>query len=173
MNTSSDAVGKMPSLKKAIGWALALVFFDAFLLNQGAISALVGAGLVLIGLPLAIRARPPAVRAARLRNLGIYGLAVIAVFAFNAANNQLAHHRAEVLIEAINHYQQKHQAYPQTLNDLVPEFIDEVPLAKYTLSSDRFYYGVVEGKPALFYVSFPPFGRPTYNFSTGKWGYID
>ena len=172
MNDSSSTKIQ-PSLHKAVGRALALVFVDAFFFNQGAISALVGVGLVLIGLPLAILRRPYSARAARLRNLGVYALAIIIVFALNAANNRLAHYRAEALISAIKSFHQKYHRYPEKLDNLVPEFIEYVPVAKYTLFLNNFSYYADDGKAILYYVSLPPFSRPTYNFSKDEWSYLD
>lgn len=172
MNDSSSTKIQ-PSLHKAVGGAIALVFFDAFFLNQGAISALVGVGLILIGLPLAVLRRPYSARAARIRNLGVYALAIITVFALNAANNRLAHYRAEALISAIKSFHQKYHRYPEKLDNLVPEFIEHVPVAKYTLFINNFFYRADDGKAVLFYVSFPPFGRPIYSFSKDEWGYLD
>ncbi len=171
--SDSSSIRNEPSWRKAIGGGLALVFFDAFVLNQGGISALVGIGLVLIGLPLAILRRPHSLRAARLRNLGIYAVAILMVFALNAANNRLAHHRAEALITAIKSFHQKYHRYPERLDNLAPEFVEQVPLAKYTLFLNNFFYYGGEGEASLFYVSFPPFGRPIYQFPKDEWGYID
>lgn len=165
---------RIPSLQGAILKASLLVFFDAFVLNQGIISALVGFGLLLIGLPLALLRRNELVRAARLRNLAIYGAAVALVFVLNGANNRLAKYRAEALVSAVQAFQQKYHRYPLTLNEMAPEFVDSIPLAKYTLGQNTFYYlGADKGDPILFYVSLPPFGRPLYRFGDNKWGYLD
>ena len=50
---------------------------------------------------------------------------------------------------------------------------DAVPLAKYTPGSNRFSYRYDQTSPSLYYVSLPPFGRPTYNFGSGTWGVVD
>lgn len=175
MNTQpARRAAKVPSLRGVLLKASLLVFFDAFVLNQGAISALVGIGLLLIGLPLALLRTNVMVRAARLRNLAIYGAAVVLVFVLNGANNRLAKYRAEALVSAVQAFQQKYHRYPLTLNEITPEFVDGIPLAKYTLGQNTFYYlGGDKGSPILFYVSLPPFGRPLYRFGDNKWGYLD
>ena len=150
-----------------------LIFIDAFWFNQGVIAGLLGAGLVLVGLPLALFRKPHPIRAQRLRNLSIYAVSVILVFALNALNNRVAASRAEVVIAAVKAFHGKNGRYPESLNDLTPEFLDHIPLAKYTLGQNTFYYHVTEGRAVLFYVKFPPFGRPIYRFADDKWGYID
>lgn len=95
------------------------------------------------------------------------------VFGLNWANNQIAKSRAETLVDAIKAFNQKHQRYPEKLDELVPEYIDHVPTAKYTLFFASFFYLSGHEFHSLFYVAMPPFGRPTYNFERDKWGYMD
>lgn len=165
-------IKKEASLSTAIARGAVLVLFDAFFLNQGAASALVGIVIVLVGLPMAILKKPYSARAARFRNLGIYILAVVMVFTLNIANNRLAQHRAESLVAAITSFHQKYHRYPKTLDNLVPEYIDHVPLAKYTLTFNSFfYYAGDDGDAILYYVDLPPFGHPIYDFKIAKWDY--
>src|SRR5262245_41058840 len=98
----SSPLSQARSLRRAVTLAALLVFVDAFYLNQGGITALIGAGLLLIGVPRAFMAKLPQVRHQRLRNLAIYFTAVILVFVVNATNNHIAQGRAERLVAAIN-----------------------------------------------------------------------
>ncbi|MBO3715498.1 MAG: hypothetical protein J5X23_11060 [Candidatus Accumulibacter sp.] len=164
---------KETTLRRAVLTGVLLVFVDAFWLNQGVVAGLVGAGLVLIGLPLALLKKPRALRAQRIRNLAIYAASVILVFVLNAINNHIAATRAAVIVSAVKTFHDKYGHYPESLSDLTPEFIDHIPLAKYTLGQNTFYYRVAEGHVALFYVKFPPFGRAIYRFPEDRWGYID
>ena len=95
------------------------------------------------------------------------------VFGSNYINNRIAHHRAAALLASIEEYKNDKGTFPNDLEALIPEYIDSVPLAKYTLMSNRFRYVDLDGEPFLFYVALPPFGRPTYNFTRQKWVYID
>ena len=54
-------------------------------------------------------------------------------------------------------------------------FIEQVPLVKYTLGQNMFYYHhyMPEDKASLFYVALPPFGRPMYFFPENRWSYMD
>jgi hypothetical protein len=95
------------------------------------------------------------------------------VFGSNHINNRIARNRAEALIASIEQYKNDKGAYPDNLEALVPEYIDSVPLAKYTFMWNRFQYFVTNGEASLWYVAFPPYGRPTYFFSSREWGYYD
>lgn len=164
---------KKTTVRRAALAGALLVFVDAFWLNQGIIASLVGVGLLVIGLPLALLKKPPAARVQRFRNLAIYTASVVLVFVLNALNNRIAASRAEAIVSSVKAFHAKNGRYPASLNNLAPEFIDHVPLAKYTLGQNRFYYHVTEGRAVLYYVDFPPFGRPIYWFSEDKWGYLD
>lgn len=156
-----------------MGWAAALIVVDAFVINQGVIAAVVAVWVLVISLPRAAFSKVPDQRRLRLARIGILLGAAAVVFALNGANNRLAEQRAQRLVAAVKGFHQKHQRYPSTLEELVPEFIDRVPRAKYTLGSGDFRYLSGPKTHALLYVKFPPFGRPTYNFEQGRWGYLD
>ena len=151
-----------------------LVAVDAFILNQGAIALVVGLWLVLVGLPRTFLAKKYAtVRGPRLRNMAVYLAAVILVFALNAANNLLARSRAEALVLAIKSFHAKNQRYPGSLAELVPDHADRVPVAKYTLMFNRFWYSTSSQGTILYYMDLPPFGRPTYSFTRNEWVYLN
>ncbi|BBP02081.1 hypothetical protein [Sulfuriferula nivalis] len=161
-------------VKNTIFTALSLFIVDAFVMNQGAIAVITGVVIVLWLLPKSLvlkykreSARVPLTKAA------IYSIMVLLVFLANVANNKLAKYRAENLIVAIEKYHQETGHYPEKLNNLVPEYISNIPLAKYTLFFNKFRYINHKDTQALYYVELPPFGRPTYSFNRQSWGYID
>ena len=164
---------KPVSLKKAFVWAGILVGLDAFILNQGAIAALVGLWMLLVSLPRAVFTKIPEQKKRRFARIAIFLGAVILVFGLNWANNQIARKRADTLVTAIKAFNQKYQRYPNKLDELVPEFIEYVPNAKYTFLFPKFTYLSSPEYHSLFYVAMPPFGRPTYNFEKDKRGYLD
>jgi hypothetical protein len=163
-----------PSLQRTIVLGVLLVAFDALVLNQGAFALLVGLWLLFVGLPRTFLAKKYAsVRPQRLRNIAIYFTAVILVFALNAANNRVALARAENLIAAVKTFHFKNQRYPGSLEELVPDFVDQVPLAKYTFGFNQFWNTTSDISTSLFYIKFPPFERPTYSFTRNAWEYLD
>ena len=167
----------MKPLKKTVITASCLFILDAFVMNQGAIALILILLFFFVFLPRAlwVRKDKPLANTRAARAL-IYLLAAIAVFAINALQNQLADHRAIALGKACMAYHAKYGHYPGRLDDLAPEFISAVPLAKYTLSSSSqfTYFRREDGKePMLYYEAMPPFGRRFYHMETGGWGYLD
>jgi len=163
-----------PSLWRAVLLGALYVVVDAFILNQGAVALLVGLWLLLVGLPRTFLAKKYAtVRAQRLRYLGVYFVAVLLVFAINATNNRLAQSRAERLVSAVKAFHAQNHRYPKSLEELVPDYVELVPLAKYTFLFNKFSYYTSDQGTSLFYADFPPFGRPTYSFTRNEWGYLD
>jgi hypothetical protein len=153
--------------------ATLLIVVDAFLMNQGVISVFVGITLLLVGVPRALLPRFSAVRSRRLANIAVYLGAVVLVLVLNGVNNGIAASRGEGLVSAVKAFHAKYRQYPESLDSLVPEFIEGVPRAKYTLQYGAFTYIRTERGALLYYVESPPFGRPTYDFNSGRWGDLD
>lgn len=171
---TADAA-KPPStgFKKTLIGAALLFFVDAICMNQGGISAIFGLAILFVAIPMALFGRDRALRSYKLKKSAIWLVAVAGVFASNWASNQMASHRANDVVAAVKAYHQQHGAYPKRLDDLVPAFLPSVPRAKYVLAFGEFKYLYHEARPTLFYVAFPPFGRPTFSFERNEWGYID
>jgi hypothetical protein len=159
--------------KKTLIGAAFLFFVDAIWMNQGGISAVLGLVILFVTIPMALFDRARALRAYKLKKSAIWLVAIVSVFAFNWASNQMARHRANDVIAAVKAYHQQHGAYPRRLEDLVPAFLPSVPRAKYVLGLGEFKYLYHEASPTLFYVEFPPFGRPTFSFGRDAWTYMD
>jgi hypothetical protein len=172
MQAEAGVRPNLPSLGRVVSLAVLLVFVDAFCLNQGGIAGFTGI-VLLVRLRRISREKVAAVQRHRLRNWGIYMTAVVLVFVLNVTNNKIAQRRANTLVSAVKGYHAKYQRYPESLNELVPEFAQRIPRAKYTLLFSFFWYGNEEGSAILFYVAVPPFARPTYSFSRDKWIYPD
>lgn len=156
--------------------ALALFIFDAVFIDQGVLTFLVVffffLRLLLISLWDIFHKR--SFNADNLKRFAIYCFCLLAVGFFLKFNNRNAQTKAEVIIKAVKAYKAKNHEYPKKLDSLVPEFLPSIPAAKFNYGgSNRFYYFRNDNNASLFYVSFPPYGRPTYNFERDHWGYID
>jgi hypothetical protein len=157
--------------------ALVLFVLDGFIFAQGVITALAALLVVVFGLGHI------AVGIGRDRSRVLHGLRVIAVYVALCGavlgtihiNNLIARKRANRIVAALKAYKGKHGHYPKRLADLVPEYIPNVPLAKYTLLFNQFhyYYDVDDERGSLWYIALPPFGRPIYSLETQTWGYLD
>lgn len=169
--------GATRSHRRTMLIAAALVLVDGILLGQGFISMFFGAGLILLWVPClliwSLIRKDRAGLTFRLRNIGIYVIAIALVFGCVLVNNSVARSRADDLIVAVKAFYTKYHHYPENLDQLVPEFIDKVPRPKYIGYSNAFIYHGYSNDAALIYVSVPPFGRKRYKFSTDKWGFFD
>ncbi len=162
-----------PSIARAVILSLLLILIDAIWLNQGALAFVVGLLLLFVGLPRSLLRKFAPTRPQRLRNLGIYLSSVILVFGLNALNNQIAQSRAVMLVSAVKNFYSENQHYPESLNNLVPRYVAQIPSAKYTLAFNQFRYVNSERGAYLEYTKMPPFGRTSFSFNTDQWLYID
>jgi hypothetical protein len=157
--------------------AVALFILDAFVLNQGFVVFCVILITVFVFLPRAfwVRRRDRRLYQLRLAKAGIYLVTAVAVFGSNALQNRIADRRAIMIGNACLAFHLKHRRYPDRLDELVPEFLPSVPVAKYTLGGDHFFYFSPPSglEPMLYYEALPPFGRRFYHMETGRWGYLD
>jgi uncharacterized membrane protein YqjE len=161
-------------MRRTVIIAIILFGLDAVVFNQGFIAFIT----LFIALPIMfvralIRWKDKPLLKKRLTACGIYLFMSILILASIGINNKIARSRAEVLIVACEKYKDTNKKYPERLSDLVPDFIREIPVAKYTLGSNRFYYIASEESHLLLYTAMPPFGKPTYNFEKREWSYTD
>jgi hypothetical protein len=165
----------MRAFRTAILLAVGLFVNDAFILNQGILAIFIVLLTLFVFLPRALWAlrTSRALYLERLTKAGIYLLAAVAVFVANGFQNRMADRRAIELGRVCLAYHAKYQHYPQRLEELVPEFIPSVPVAKYTLGGFFHYSRPTGGEPMLYYEAMPPFGRRFYHIETGDWGYLD
>ena len=175
---------KSKSMKLHLVVASILFVFDALVSGQGVITFLVLATFLCkatIQALIAVTKKNPFPKQAFVK-AGIYLGCFLAIVSTILVNNRIASKRAEVIVSAIKQYKEKHSRFPDSLQNLVPEFLPSVPKAKYSLAFNEFTYrrfpkGRLSDDPlegALFYyTTLPPFGRPTYNFKKDHWGYID
>ena len=161
-------------MRRTVINAIILFVLDAIVLNQGVIALIT----LFIALPIMIikallRWKDKPLLKKRFIACGVYLIMAIFILASITINNKIAWGRAEILIEACNNYKNKNNIYPKKLSDLVPEFINKIPVAKYTIISSKFSYLASEESHMLFYMAMPPFGRPTYSFERQEWTYLD
>jgi len=174
MTDSTQKQKKRKNLIRIFLWAGALIILDALVLNQGVISVLIGAWMLLVAIPRAVFfTKDSELKRHRLWRAAVFiGVAPL-VLGYNMANNQIAGERAKTLVVAVKSFKEKHHRYPAKLDELAPDFIDRVPVAKYILTDNSFHYTSTPESHILFYISLPPFGRPSYSFERDEWFYLD
>jgi len=151
-----------------------LSLFLIFLDELGVFAFLIGAFLILVYLPRSLLARKyAACRKERLIRFAIYLAAVGVVFSLIQINKQIAKEHAERIIAAVENYKAANGKYPDRLDQLVPQFIAEIPAKARITFTDRGFRYLAGESHTLMYVAMPPFGRTTYNFETKSWGFID
>lgn len=156
----------------ATGWAVV----DALILSQGAIALVLFAVALLYLLPRAIAAyRSPPLLRLRLGKVLITAAIAAAALGIIRFNAHLARDRAEQLIAAAEQFRSRNARYPDTLQQMVPEYIAAIPRPKYVLVSDGvgFDYSAYGGVHTLTYTSLPPYGRMVYSFEGRQWRFVD
>lgn len=150
--------------------SLALVLFDAL----GVFAAAIGIFLLCVYLPRSLLAgKFAACRRERLIRLALYLAAVAVVLSLIPINKRIAEERAGRIIAAVESFKAANGNYPDRLDQLVPQFIAEIPgHARIAVADIGFRYFAGE-HPQLMYVAMPPFGRKVYHFASKSWGFID
>ena len=154
--------------------ALVWGMIDAYFFGQGLISIILFLYGALHFLPRAIAVREDSglfrLRLSKAIIVSIAGLAALGTIVYG---NVVARERAETLIVAIEQFYARHGRYPESLEEVVPVFIAEIPKAKYVLTAETFRYSSRDSSHWLMYVEVPPFGRKIYTFEDHKWTYLD
>ena len=160
---------------------LVLFVLDAIVVGQGFLSSLVLCVAVGVQLIFAVLKAFKDSRRRALFHVGaaaIYALTFALVWAYIVTDWRMAARRADALVAACHAYQAKYGRYPERLEELVPEFVDRVPRAKYVVMGGTFEYSVwpaegAERRHMLRYVVVPPFGRRLYYMEERRWTRLD
>jgi hypothetical protein len=97
------------------------------------------------------------------------------VRANDAFQLRVAESNGQRVVAACEEYHAANGRFPRTLDELVPKYINSVPVAKYCLGpGSRFFYGAPpHGNAMLAWEIVAPHYRRTYNFGTRSWAYLD
>jgi hypothetical protein len=167
----AEPVESEESRRKTLGYAFAtavcLVILDTFILGSPTLAIFTLAAMVFWMKPRALTAlKSKELFEIRAIQLVVCAVVVVASFSVYSANNHLASSRADEVISAVDKFHSRYERYPPSLNELVPEYIEGIPRAKYTLLFGSFCYNNFEGKPYLMYYGWPPFERLYYHFAS-------
>jgi hypothetical protein len=129
-------------------------------------------GAVVVVLPLSFLKRNAPHRRQTLKGIGICLGALVLVIVMVKVNAYVAPLHAQRVVDAIESYRAAKGVYPKTLDDLVPQFIDHVPYAQYTLGG--FFYYMRGGTTEAPIVFCNPHGMDHrgYDFRTKRWTYV-
>ncbi len=119
-----------------------------------------------------MREDSPAVRQYGFVSIGFI-LTIVAIFSTFAFNKHVGYTHAEAIIGAVVSFRSDQGEYPEALDELIPEYLEEIPICAYRFVSSRYTFFESSGSHYLLWEEAPAFGRPAYEFETGQWRYID
>jgi hypothetical protein len=109
-----------------------------------------------------------------LVRIGIPAMTFGLLWANNAVQVGVAEANAQRVVAACEEYHAANGRFPKNLDELVQEYMNSIPRAKYCLGPpSRFAYHNRGTPPMLYWVVVPPHLRKIYNFETRRWRYLD
>ena len=170
-STARDsAISPRRGMKGSVLGALILLAWDVGLTGSFLLSFLVCPVWFLFAI-LKNAVERPGWKLAFLR-IAIPPLTLALVLANDTFERRNAKANAARIIMACEEFRAAHGKFPETLDELVPRYMPNVPPAKYCLLMGEFWYWNY-GSPSLLWYVVPPYGRAIYNFEEGRWGYLD
>ena len=112
-----------------------------------------------------LRKAPAAFRVGAIK-AAIYGVAAVIAFFVHGAAQSSDRTQGDLLVSKLEQYKQAHHAYPEKLQQLAPEFLLQLPKARF---SPFVYASSSDGTYFLSYVHLPPGGRCTYRSEARLW----
>ena len=152
-------------MRRHFCFALLLSLADSLVLGSGLIAGI----LVLVVVVQIIGAFVfKKINRYALKVNAVYLSAVVVITIGNLINFKIAESRAESIIAACEKYKEHYGKYPEQLSELVPEYLRDVPSAKYTLFENQFFY-LARGKDHSLVYSVIPLGKRSYYFELRRW----
>ncbi|WP_165227074.1 hypothetical protein [Aquisphaera insulae] len=106
-----------------------------------------------------------------LVRIGLPALTLGLVWINTDVQLKIAEANARRIVAACEAYHAAHGRFPEKLDELVPNYMNSVPVAKYCLGpGSRFQY--YSKQPLLWWEVFG-FLRRIYDFNTRRWSYLD
>ena len=105
-----------------------------------------------------------------LVRIAIPALTLALSWANSAIQANIAETNAQRVILACDQYRAAHDEYPKKLDELVPQYLKTIPVAKHCLTGSFQYYNF--GQPMLYWRVFGLL-RKIYDFETRSWNYVD
>ena len=83
--------------------------------------------------------------------------------------DSVAMERAEPIVQAIKQYQTNEGKYPNSIEELLPKYVDSFPDLKPTGKSPKLEYEIVNPGPILSFKNGAIFSHKAYEFWNGRW----
>jgi hypothetical protein len=161
------------SIRGSIGAAAVVLTFDVVLFGSILMSYVLCPIWILVSLLKSAIHRPGWGLA--LARILIPALTLWLVKANDAFQLRVAETNAQRIVAACEEYHAANGCFPRDLYELVPKYMNSVPVAKYCLGSGSlfFYTSTSSGPTVLAWEIVAPHYRRTYNFETRRWSYLD
>jgi hypothetical protein len=172
----ADARAFYRSIRGSLGAAAALLLWDVALSGSFVMSMIFCPIWILVSL-LRSAIHRPGWRLAVVR-VAIPVLTLLIVRANDTVQRGIAEANALRVVAACEAYHADSGRFPRKLADLVPRYLDSVPVARYCLGpSSVFWYtgGSIHESdyPLLVWQVVPPYYRKIYSFERRTWSYLD
>lgn len=171
-----EMAARPPSLRTTLVVCAALLAIDVVFFGAPMLGAYTAIALLLWLLPRIFLAwRKPGLRRHRaLVALLTLGMIATDISIYRIYDN-IARARVLEVAEELLRYKARTGAFPEKLEQLVPEYLPAVPVAKpgLVMLNGIWYLHKSPGPTGLMYVSFPPYGRHIYDVDKREWTDID
>jgi hypothetical protein len=161
------------SVRGRIGAAAIVLAFDVVLTGSILVSSIVCPIWILVSLLKSAIKRPGwGLAVARVL---IPALTFCLVKANDAFQLRVAEAHGQRVVAACEEYHTVTGRFPGKLDELVPTYMNSIPVAKYCLGpGSRFFYAAPNhGNTMLAWEIVAPHYRRVYNFETRRWFYLD
>ncbi|WP_068420408.1 hypothetical protein [Planctomyces sp. SH-PL62] len=108
-----------------------------------------------------------------LVRIGIPALTLGLLKANDAVQLRVAEVNAQRIVAACEEYHDDNGRFPKNLDELVPQYLNSVPAAKYCMGPPGSFAYYNSGTPLLVWQVVPPYYRKIYNFDRRSWSYLD
>ncbi len=110
-----------------------------------------------------------------LARVFIPALTLFLVKANDAFQLSVAEAHSQRILAACEQFHADKGRFPRKLDELVPNYMNSVPVAKYCLGpGSRFFYSAGSGNHAMLaWQIVAPYYRKIYNFDSRRWSYLD
>lgn len=151
-----------------------LYFLDVFVTGQGIIATFFATVAIIAGfvrmLWAIIRLRWE-VALERLFRIILYMALIFLTVGSIQLLSRLANDKMKVVVGAVEAYKLKYDRYPDTLQELVPEFLKGIPAAKPNVLSGSFFYIAQPQQHYIRYQTNSLGNHEYYDFERKRWGY--
>jgi hypothetical protein len=139
-------------------------------------------GNLVLVIRVALAWKEPELRRRRAWSMAVYSFCALAAITITKQTQAVVRGRAERIVAACEQYRAKAGRYPEKLEQLVPDYLPEIPSAQRSLLTDpRFRYAITgpnmwiknPNTHVLEYTSVPPLGKTFYVFETREWRFRD